>query len=153
MTDLSSLLARAESATGSDRELARDIWEALTGECTHRNTHFVELENDERELECSDCGADTYGANKWSAILSSLDSAIALCERALPGWRCGVRNHNTDEGDGAFAWVNSRDYRLDWEQRGADDLRCHQTGNRASADANTMPIALCAAIIKARMET
>lgn len=86
MTDYASLIERLEKADGPDREIDRDLWEAITGECTHRKTHFVYLENDERELECSDCGADTYGKDKWSGLTSSLDAALGLVERKLPGW-------------------------------------------------------------------
>ena len=69
MADLSTLIDRLKKASASDHELDRDIWEAVTGQCTHRNTHYVELENDERELECSDCGRDTYGAETVEAAL------------------------------------------------------------------------------------
>lgn len=87
MADLSTLIDRLKKASASDHELDRDIWEAVTGQCTHRNTHYVELENDERELECSDCGRDTYGADKWSGLTHSVDKAGAFVEAALPG--CG----------------------------------------------------------------
>jgi hypothetical protein len=87
VADLSELIERLKKATGSDHVLDRDVWEAVTGKCTHRNTHYVELENDERELECSDCGADTYGSDKWSGLTRSVDQAGALVELALPG--CG----------------------------------------------------------------
>lgn len=135
MTDLHSLLARIESATGPDNDLARETWEALTGECTHRNTHFVELENDERVLECADCGADTYGKDKWSAIFFSLDAAIALCDRALPG--CGYSIWKADAD-----WIAEQA----WASVGAP-------GARVAAYAATPALALCAAIVKARIET
>lgn len=84
---LAALLSRVESGEGEDRELSRDVYEALTGECVHRETRYVELENDERELECVTCGADTYGEERrWSGLTSSLDAVRALVDRLLPGW-------------------------------------------------------------------
>lgn len=123
----SDLLSKLERAEGADRELARLLWEALTGECTHRNTHFVYLENDERELECSDCGRDTYGADKWSDLTRSLDAALALVERVLPGTE----------------WAVSTLYG-----------KCHAEVNMnaeepATAQAATIPLALCIALLRA----
>lgn len=89
---IAELIERLEKAEGPDREIDQALWEAVTGECTHRNTHFVYLENDERELECSDCGADTYGKDKWSGLTSSLDAALSLVERKLPGVHWSVSN-------------------------------------------------------------
>lgn len=91
-TDLEALRERLEKADGPDRKIDRDLWEALTGECTHRTTHYVYLENDERELACSDCGADTYGSDKWSGITRSLDAALSLAERVLPEAHWSVSN-------------------------------------------------------------
>lgn len=90
---IAELIERLKKAEGPDREIDQALWEAVTGECTHRNTHFVYLENDERELECSDCGADTYGKDKWSGLTSSLDAALSLVERKLPGWKRELEEH------------------------------------------------------------
>lgn len=90
MTDLTDLIARVEGLSGPDREIERDVWEALTGECVHRETKFVYLDDDERELECVACGADTYGKDPWRGISASLDAVVALAERVLPGWGWGV---------------------------------------------------------------
>lgn len=100
--DYSALIERLEKAEGPDRELDRDLWEALTGECTHRNTHYVELKNDERELECSDCGVDTYGSDKWTGLTRSLDRAVAMVERVRPGWSWGVTAPDNPEDDPAL---------------------------------------------------
>lgn len=103
MTGLSSFLARLEAASGPDQRLDRELWEVVVGECTHRRTHFIMLENDERQLECTDCGADTYGSDKWSGLTRSLDAALALCERVLPGWEVLLSNEGAVPSD----WVAS----------------------------------------------
>lgn len=129
-------ISRVEGAAGPDRELDRDIWEAVTNECTHRETQFVYLENDERELECVNCGADTYGADKWSGLTASLDAALALMGRVLPGcWWDIEREFVYDKGELRERYVG----RL----RVARDAYLHVT------TALTPALAILAAMLKA----
>lgn len=109
MTDLSSLLARIESATGPDRELDSEIAFALTP---------------------PDAEIGLLALN----YTASLDAVIALCERVLPGWSWAV--------DSGYAANHHKSHAEAWT---GDD--------EGSGDAATPALALCAAIIKARMET
>ncbi len=133
MSDLSELIDRMKKATAPDHVLDRDLWEAVTGKCTHRNTHYVELENDERELECSDCGADTYGSDKWSGLTNSVDKAGALVEQALPG--CGWSVGRRVRGQALGGIEQGEDY---WTYAGWPP-----------AGGATPPIALCLALLYA----
>ena len=87
MTDLSSLISRVEKATGPSRDLDGDIEEA-TGGCAHRETEYYCIEdgNDvDSGFTCKRCGIDLYG-QRAPAYTSSVDAAISLAERVLPGW-------------------------------------------------------------------
>lgn len=97
-----SLIERLEKASdGKDADLARCVWEAATGECTHRETRkwIIEDGNDyESGFTCIKCGAEDYGVPPYAKLLTSLDAALALCERVLPGWRWGVHCHPSIAG-------------------------------------------------------
>lgn len=84
---LSALLARVEAAEGPDRELDARI-EAATSPWPEDNTlTFIS-------------GSPTFRVHRGSAVAldnargeytASLDAALALCERVLPGWLRDVR--------------------------------------------------------------
>ncbi len=76
--DLHDLLTRVEASTGADRELDRDIGLALA---KPRGLRF-----DERDETWWD-HSPASGGQRWSppAYTASLDAALALVERVLPG--------------------------------------------------------------------
>lgn len=138
---IAELIERLEKAEGPDREIDQALWEAVTGECTHRNTHFVYLENDERELECSDCGADTYGKDKWSGLTSSLDAALSLVERR--GWRPYTLDASIK---GRFSWMlASQDQRALTDDEGREYMGTAY----ASGVHSTPALAVCLALLRA----
>jgi hypothetical protein len=100
LSALKDLERRLSEAKGPDRELERDLYEALTGKCTHREekSYFIEDGNDyDSGFTCVKCGIDMYGERgKWPLYLHSVDAAIALAEAVLPG--C-VWHVMTDYGD------------------------------------------------------
>lgn len=83
MTDLSELIRRVEAATGPDREIDVAIWQAATGEPPHYEDHLGEGPFVQ------------YGDSVWwvelPALTTSLDAALSLVERRLPGrnWLIG----------------------------------------------------------------
>lgn len=136
MTDLPSLLARVKEATGPDSKFDQDLWEALTGECTHREVKRIEFDDDSySELKCVACGADTYGKDRWTGISRSLDAALALCERVLPGWEWTIAQ---DWHDGPLYFA---------------ELAHRLEGKKVEIGHPFSPaLALLAALITARME-
>lgn len=78
-SNLTPLLSRVEEATGPDRELDRDIAEHFYPEILTREHRVV-------------VGGQfawqhpTYGLTRCEHYTASLDAALALCERVLPGW-------------------------------------------------------------------
>lgn len=78
---LAGLLARVEKAEGSDRELDARFW------CLGEGVKFSHLSSQREAIiffrpgqngSCREDGRTPY--------TTSLDAALALCERVLPGW-------------------------------------------------------------------
>lgn len=90
MTDLTTLIARLEAATGPDRELDAEI--AATFHYVHNMPDWVnnwsgkwEAAKSGRVYLMEDSG--NRGPNFISdSFTDSIDAAVALAERVLPGW-------------------------------------------------------------------
>jgi len=110
MTDLAELLERVRKATGPDRELDGEIAATLrvgnklpdwaqnwTGEWRPTIQGFVVLMQDDEQP------GPNFSSPKFTA---SIDAALALVERVLPGWKVSLFiGHMTaaKNGDGARA--------------------------------------------------
>lgn len=99
MTDLNELLERVKAATGPDRELDRDICIALQygGENSEgaANVRVDPEWGDDNDL-IFEIGAEEC-CNPIPELTASIDAALALAERVLPGWEialgtCGLNN-------------------------------------------------------------
>lgn len=108
--DLKELLARVEGATGADRELSVRIWFALhpdpeelwslSGLNAQREQH-----SEKTLLRDVLSSSRNYGFHDQDHVTASLDAALALCERVLPGWRFVVGT--MPEGAGYYAAVGT----------------------------------------------
>lgn len=101
MTDFPSLLARLESADGPGREIDALLMVAIeppTGDAFWQWRGLQPKGTQDRAE--ADLQAD-YAREHAPAYTASLDAAIALCRRALPGWEVLLSN----EGD--VHWVAS----------------------------------------------
>lgn len=93
MTDLTSLIERLEKAEWPDGQLDAEILEA-TGGCAHRETEYYCVEDGnsvDSGFTCKRCHKDTYG-QRVEPYTSSIDAAVALAERVLPGWGWSVES-------------------------------------------------------------
>lgn len=124
---LSDLLARVEAATGPDRELDDSL--ALASGWHPPGVDPRLFSN-----------PDTHRlyAHHAPAFTASLDAALALCERVLPGWRWTLDSESNREGvprgkPGASVYIDQYD----------PDAPFH------SAEAPTPALALLAAMLKA----
>ncbi|TAA49054.1 hypothetical protein [Shinella sp. JR1-6] len=92
MTDLSSLISRVEKATGPDRELDAMVWLEMTPGATRKFTK-VKSETDLWPPYTID---ETRAADGRLIIVpaytSSIDAAVALAERVLPGVELEITN-------------------------------------------------------------
>ncbi len=117
MSDLLSLAKRCEDATGGDGFLDVDIENALGGDAQHTPTNgFKRFYHDTR---------------RWGALPSythSLDAAVSLCERVLPG----------------IEWEVTTLYGIGTASVGLNDAVNGHTGARA----NTPALAICAALLR-----
>lgn len=128
MTDYTDIIDRLEKADGPSRELNLAIFRLFhpeydgyvegRGGLVHPNDS-----TDMRELSNV----------RWPAYTASLDAAVALVERMLPGWAKGV-----DDGpETHLAFVDTNDYSV------------RMFGARHTAEASTASIALLIAMFKA----
>lgn len=128
MSDVAALIERVRNATGPDRELDRAIQKALDiGPTSFTQDEF----------------------NHWPLrFTASVDAALALVERVLPGWRYGVSCHSIRDGlyeDGPHAG----------RPKHADGFRAHVTERSPLrpmpniADAKTAPIAILVCLLTA----
>lgn len=74
--DLTALLARVEAADGPDRELDFQIHAAVFGRAINFQDAAGYLFGEGRDEKFATCGQ----------LTASLDAALALCGRVLPGW-------------------------------------------------------------------
>lgn len=92
MTDLSSLIARLEAAGGPDRELDCHLWVAAQGGDARMN--YVESESKCFVWERGIDGMWIRGVVNFRAVpsyTSSIDAAVSLAERVLPGANRTIR--------------------------------------------------------------
>lgn len=147
MTDLPSLLARIESAIGPDRELDVHIHAALGLNAKYPDNaavgdlkHWLEFAvHEKRESPYHFLGPFTK-SKEIGRYTASIDDAILLCERVLPGWLVNIQS----------PWAERPVWTADLHKTVNDgvDERVVISTHRASR-----ALALCAAIVKARMET
>lgn len=132
MRDLSNLIARVRSATGSDRRLDAEISCAF---------YFPDL----RPAEPDDfSGAYGYtpgnikvkhGFLMAESFTSSLAAAVALCERVLPGWHWSIRKKSSNP---------------DFFEGMVTQAAWSYAAERFKVSHDSAPIALCLAILTAK---
>lgn len=88
---LSALLKRVEEATGPDRELDLEICRALDPE---------QFEHERNQARLRALGPDEILSPTYT---SSLDAALALVEKELPGWRLRLET-GSDYSSASFAY-------------------------------------------------
>lgn len=126
---LQSLLERLEKASGGDREIDARLAEAFGG--------FADviraLNEDGSTFDAMvDYGEDSF--DECPRYTSSLDAALSLVERVMPGWGYFLR-HDADSG-----YVAALVY--------PDAFRVTPGATKAAS----MPLALCLALVRAKLE-
>ncbi|WP_298700967.1 hypothetical protein [uncultured Brevundimonas sp.] len=98
--DLSALIARLEAAEAGSRELDAAIPRALGWDVhnARRNGLWVVPFG-----EYDTCDPDDMF--ELGEFTTSLDAALALAERVLPGWAWMVRHWPEDQGNGIAGWT------------------------------------------------
>lgn len=138
MADMQELISRLEAAEGPDRALDREIGLRIDGWYETVDSHG----------ECLMVNGDRYPdhpESEYPSFTESLDAALALAERVLPGWCVGVQPWFHTDPDR----VMSRAYliRPDWKRwNPVGDDWCDQHHGRSCA---TPALAVVAAILRA----
>lgn len=109
-SDLAALIARLEKAKEGSRELDRSVWawvaehvwkwpEGQTGvDADGKNNSVVLIPPDlPKGFTYPPKGAvDRYYHVPSDPVTTDLSAAVALCERALPGWHWSIRKKSTN---------------------------------------------------------
>lgn len=120
---MSDLAERLEKATGPDREIDLDLM--VLGWGGPRERYLTD-----------ELGRLAFGDQRQ--FTSSLDAAVALCERVLPGWGVEVLASDRDNWRAAvWPWISSRGTR---DERGFN-----------YSYAPTPALALCLAVVRAKL--
>lgn len=142
MSDLKALLERVKAATGPDRTIDRDL-SVLPGgpnfvkERDGHIAYFRHSDTDERgrtmAFASGPTGSDFDGLNEsaWPFYTASIDAALALVERMLPGWPWVASSLGEEDCPSAAVTTPDGDF---------DDFTC---------SAATPPLALLAALLSA----
>lgn len=85
MTDPSALIARLEAAEAGSRELDGAVWYAIHEPDVQHGCLHVE-QTEQGPMEVLTCELGSKYADCVGNYTTSLDAALALAERALPGW-------------------------------------------------------------------
>lgn len=130
MTDYASLIERLEKADGPDRNLDGAIyWHLLEENRAERELWWVELQ----------FSATPENVDWRKPFTSSLDAALSLVERKLPGWVWGVTSPDNPEDDPAL-------------QRQHFTARLRKSVVIIRAHAPTPALAVCLALLRALSE-
>lgn len=103
--DLNELLERVRSATGPDREIdvaLLHLWEpSHEALCSYDQRYQTELRDGVFSVWKTDGG---YSASvPFPRFTASVDAALALCERVLPGWKWNI-GHDANDDLHAMVW-------------------------------------------------
>lgn len=106
--DLAQLKQRVNAASGPDREIDAALATGLVGWCLHPlGRQRDDSVQSDTGRTCLDCGADSWGNTGTTGqrlhdpvrpYTASLDAALALVERVLPGWLVDLTEHPDGEG-------------------------------------------------------
>lgn len=122
MSDLQALLKRVEGAIGSDRRLDLAIAEAL-------GQHFAFTDNPPAKAGGEWCPSNI----SCGKVTSSVDAALALVARVLPGWGYDIT------------------YRAAWGNHTACVIANDRRAKPHTAAGATAALALVASILRARL--
>ncbi len=136
MSDLTALLDRVRAATGPDRELDADLWWALARDSAERTYWRATLGKPQKAPDRLPDGLGRIAVRGRSPMASgSIDAALALAERMLPGTaRPGFVQQPDRSWHGTILWVEP------------EDAECPEEV------APTAPLAILAALLSALIE-
>ena len=111
-----NLLSRLQGLTAPDREVDAALWLEFAPGATRKQWSYIHTATGR------ECHVDeTRDVNGRLIIVpeltSSLDAAVALCERVLPGWSWECRASGTGDKGQATVWNPSKAPGYNEEQR------------------------------------
>lgn len=104
MTNLTKLIARVEALTKADRETDIQIAVALIDAKREKNWYHWQANRPRGTTEGTPEEYWRSRHDRCPAFTASLDAAIALTERVLPGWSWEARRSGTGDKGQATVW-------------------------------------------------
>ena len=141
--ELQSILDRVREATGPDRELSRDIWQAL--DTPEWQEAYIRAQE---PCGCPHDQAVEYAIRYLDDVTASIDAALALTERVLPDTE--DRNHTVSVWSG-----KSPAARIFYHQRedAAEGGWAIGALNQWEVRGPTVPLAILSATLSALIES
>lgn len=128
-SELSTLLDRVKAATGPDQEIDEAIWLSVVPGASRKNV-MAEWPEEEAIWEYSDPERNLVGRSLVPRLSASIDAALALVDRSLPGWGVYFRRDKETTGAGML-------------------LPDHFRVSPAHEEAASIPLAILAALLSA----
>lgn len=145
MADLSSLIARLEKEKGPNREIDRDIALTVDGFVYEKRGEdakpwfYHSTIGGRRQL------ISLYSSERLPAYTSSIDAAVALVQRVLPGWGGLLSLGSGNSIHVADLWSERRG-----NQSSEDEEEYPlPPGEDAQAEHASLPMAICLATLRA----
>lgn len=141
MTDLKALLERVEAATGPDDDLDAEVWLAIVPGASRKNL-LADWPDEEPLWEYHDAERNTlFRAGLVPSLTASIDAALALVERVLPGAYGSVRFGSAPLGAIII-----------WDERAETAAgNVMITSQSATGEAATAPLAIVTALLNAKV--
>lgn len=97
MIGVGNLIGRVKAANGPDRELDRAIGLAVGG-------WWATVDEHGDAIMCDGDRYPDHPGSMYPALTESVDAALALVERLLPGWRVSIFGNHLTGAKGGKGW-------------------------------------------------
>ena len=137
------LLQRIEAASGADRAIDKALFAALVDPRTEKN--YWGWQGSRPQGSPAKPATDYWDLRQTPEVTASIDAALALVERLLPGWFW--RGGHVP----SFHWTGSRNVDC-WAHLSRTDASNCDKGDESTGWCDSVPLAILAALLKALIE-
>lgn len=119
MTDLKALLERVKTATGPDHDLDADLWLAVVPGASRKNL-LADWPEEAPLWEYHDAERNVmFRAGLVPSLTASIDAALSLVERVMPGWHFNLTNFPWPVADMITPTADDKEWAKHFSAKGA----------------------------------